>query len=232
VKIVLNVFEKLKKKDELRPIALKFVLNSLDKCIVKCNYCNIEMERSLYIHHFNNVCLIDCLMKCGEKVTIATQDDHFKTCLNYEILCQYCKAVTTRKMKDNHEEQCPDKEIPCEFCKEFIRRKNYQNHLVSDCRSYPLTCECLKDFERQYFAEHYSTCPEIIILCNGSKIGCEFKQKRKDMILHENECVYAKLSPLFINLLTEVEQLKKQLEKTENTIHKEQKKATRNVCKE
>jgi len=111
------------KKDELRPIALKFVLNSLDKCIVKCNYCNIEMERSLYIHHFNNVCLIDCLMKCGEKVTIATQDDHFKTCLNYEILCQYCKAVTTRKMKDNHEEQCPDKEIPCEFCKEFIRRK-------------------------------------------------------------------------------------------------------------
>jgi len=44
------------------------------------------------------------------------------------------------------------------------------------------------------------------------------------MILHENECVYAKLSPLFINLLTEVEQLKKQLEKTENTIHKEQKK--------
>jgi len=197
---------------DLVPITTKFILNLLDKCIVKCNRCNIEIERSLFIHHFNNVCLYDCRMQCGEKVTLGSQVDHFKTCLNYQIRCQDCGTVTTRKMKDNHEIHCPEKRIPCEFCKGSILRKNYKNHILTNCRRYPLTCECLKKFERQYFAKHCTTCPEVIILCKGSEIGCNFKPKRKESINHENECVYAKISPDILNLKTE--QLKMELEKT------------------
>jgi len=84
---------------ELIPISSRFVLNLLDKCIVKCNICNIEIERSLFIHHYNDVCLRDCRMKCGEKVTIVSQSNHYKTCENYLFKCQDCNTVITRKMK-------------------------------------------------------------------------------------------------------------------------------------
>jgi len=204
---------KIINQGELIPISTNFVLNLLDKCIVKCNICNIEIERSLFIHHYNNVCLRDCYMKCGEKVTIATQKEHYKTCENYQVRCRHCKTITTRKiMKDIHAEQCPEKEILCAFCEEYKKRKNYKKHIEIFCRRFPLKCECLKEFERQYFGDHCSKCPEAKIRCSGSNIGCTFKEARKDIIVHENECVYAKLSPVFIDLHKELNRLKKELE--------------------
>ncbi|KAH3763225.1 hypothetical protein Pelo_4927 [Pelomyxa schiedti] len=172
-----------------KAITVKTVLLKLASIPVYCPVCKNVVPRDYLDEHIAN-CPIECLNKCGIKVSPRNQELHNLT---------ECLAVFVR----------------CEQCNDLIQRKSLQDlsHKQLDC---PVNCEnqCGKRVRPRDIPQHNATtCTMMIVRCTMPQF-CTWSGRRCEQNAHLESCLLAKLSPVLNSLIDENKTLYKILEES------------------
>ena len=127
--------------------------------------------------------------------TVGTLEEHVATCKFTLLPCpKECKDDSEkikqfmRKDLDKHlKEDCPNRDRSCEHCGEKVPYSSLDEHDTT-CPKKLLPCPngCGSTMERQHVSEHVATeCELTVIPCKYMRLGCDTKQKRIDMAVHE-----------------------------------------------
>lgn len=115
--------------------------------LVMCNQCymsNIPLIQRK--HHMDHLCLnrkIDCPRKCQRQVIFCQLDQHYETCPNYIISCQYCEEAFTKVTIHRHElNDCIYRYVNCTIkgCHDKIQLTRLQEHIYSRCNYRFIEC--------------------------------------------------------------------------------------------
>ena len=145
-----------------------------------------------------------------------SQDKQLEGCQFVQVTCLHCFQLYQRSIVQVHQnEQCPRRPFSCEYCKDVD--SNYEDVTINHwpvCGYYPVQCPlgCGQSIERRSYDSHVNnTCALKFIECEFSKVGCDVKLPRKDMLAHLTNGLGHHMSLLLTNqgkLQVENEQLK------------------------
>jgi TNF receptor-associated factor 5 len=165
----------------------KIIINQLDALLAKCPCCETGIPRSMLQNHIERYCqdaLVPCIgPNCDQAVRREISD---RGCLHYDSTCPDCHESHQQIDMANHREyQCKEREKSCEHCGWIILR-----------------CEEV---------EHMEECEDIISPCRWAKYGCQHESKRKDLVLHADDCHCKLVGPIAETLTSEINSLQADL---------------------
>ena len=127
---------------------------------------------------------------CVWKGIIGEVEAHLDECNELVVNClNKCRVILKRSELMNHcENECLNRKVNCIHCKIVFQYKEIDNHFTT-CPELPLLCpnECIETFPRKEMNSHIEKdCPNTIVLCTNE---CGLKMKRGKLSIHcENEC--------------------------------------------
>ena len=124
-----------------------------------------------------------CTSRCGEKVVRRNLEEHKKNeCVLRPENCRYCRWLGTHESMNNHYLECQKYPIPC-----------------------PNNCG-KKNIPVQEVEGHLQECPEQVINCVHSNLGCRGVFKRRTSESHYKDAVatHLSLSLARVDLLTQI----------------------------
>lgn len=108
-------------------------------------------------------------------------------------------------------------EIRCNTCEKVMTRGRMAGHYFYECQ---VDCNdgCGQKMTRFETRAHENNCPEVVINCFGSTVGCLYRCKRKDMNDHNLDCTYAKLAPMIMALEKRLQKVEREQLEDKNEI--------------
>lgn len=165
----------------------KIVINQLDALLVKCVCCENPIPRSMLQNHVDRYCK-DALVKCPGKTCdqVVKRELSDKGCLHYDVTCPDCKETHQEISIASHRETtCKEREKECEHCGDEILR----------CKE----------------SEHIEQCPDIVAPCKWAEYGCHHESKRKDLLVHFDDCNFKLVGPMADMLKKEINTLQAEM---------------------
>ena len=122
---------------------------------------------------------------CVWKGSIGETDEHLDECIEFILPCSnLCGDILKRSELKNHcENECLNRKVNCIHCKIVFRYKEIDNHFTT-CPELPLLCpnECMGTFLRKNINSHIEKdCPNMIIYCTNN---CGVGMKRSESSAH------------------------------------------------
>mgnify|MGYP003365226970 CR=1 FL=1 len=107
---------------------------------------------------------------------------------------------------------CPHTCIPCADCAQKVRLMDITFHLENECLKHITTCTgCHLSFPLMHLKLHQKHCQKIYVDCPGLQYGCTWKGQRELLTeIHENDCVFIKMSGYFKKLEGNMQELNKE----------------------
>ena len=137
-------------------LALEAHLMVCPYALVKCDYCNDAIVYNMDL------------------------DNHYKLCMDYQIECELCKTIYTKKV--DHVAECKMKK--CSWCETIDDKKTITEH-EEKCIHRPVKCACGISYKVKDTEYHLQTCRESETKC---PFGCSDIIKRKDEEKHFEVC--------------------------------------------
>lgn len=127
---------------------------------------------------------------CKWRGQLRDLDDHGNTCEFTIVGCpNECRAqIQRRKLQAHVYSTCPKRMFTCPHCKEAGMYADITTTHLRKCPGVKIQCpfSCgVHHFRRKNLQEHLSTCPNEIIPCSWSEIGCSTRLPRNTMKNHE-----------------------------------------------
>ena len=152
---------------------------------------------------------------CEWKGSLCRLDDHkagrgCEGCQYEPVSCTLgCGEEVIRKDLENHKQNtCASRPLNCEYCQWLGTHKNINNH-YSECQKYPIPCpnNCgKKNIPVQEVEGHLQECPEQVIKCSYSDLGCKdvFKRRTSENHGENSKDAHIQLLRSRVTLLTQV----------------------------
>ena len=107
---------------------------------------------------------------------------------------------------------CPHTHIACANCAQQVRLMDITFHLENECLKHMTTCTgCHLSFPLMHLKLHQKHCQKIYVDCPGLEYGCTWKGQRELLTeIHENDCVFIKMSGYFKKLEGNLQELNKE----------------------
>ena len=89
-----------------------------------------------------------------------------------------------------HREKCPKRPFTCHYCKYQSTNEVVLNEHHQVCDKYLIICpnKCSEDeIERGVLPNHLDNCPNQLLECEFSHVGCHEKIRRCDLLKHQSE---------------------------------------------
>lgn len=98
-----------------------------------------------------------------------------------------CGGNVPRLTMMNHiQTTCPKRQVTCNYCRVKLRQFEFREHCKT-CPDYPIQCKCGVNVARKMVSSHEALCPEHLVACPYSWVGCNHKFPRKGQASHEME---------------------------------------------
>lgn len=107
---------------------------------------------------------------------------------------------------------CPHTTLKCVDCEQQVRLMDITFHLEHECLKHMTTCTgCHLSFPLMHLEMHQKHCQKIYVDCPGLKYGCTWKGQRELLTeVHENDCVFIKMSGYFQKLENNMQELNRE----------------------
>lgn len=131
---------------------------------------------------------------------------HVAECEYSNIVCQCGEFVERRLYK---EDRCVHKEVECVNCQQLVCEIDMEEHLNSHCEGNLQKCSgCQLSFPKMHLQAHEDKCPKMHLQCPGAPNGCNWRGQRELLLtIHQEECVFIKLSAKFAAIDSSMMQL-------------------------
>ena len=123
---------------------------------VECPYCHMwagDLNTELYNHLIIGCTafLWECV--CGEHYTIASAEDHMRSCSKY-CHCEDCDAHVLMTQIGKHMMDVHQKSMCCS-CRQFVHIEGMTNHILEKCPERLLCCDiCMGLIRMRFFQKH------------------------------------------------------------------------------
>ncbi|KAI6657548.1 TNF receptor-associated factor 5-like [Oopsacas minuta] len=116
---------------------------------------------------------VKCPRGCDWESMLSGLESHLVGGCEREELCTCGASLGKEDLVLHKLTECPKRIIKCEYCREDIEAQNQSSHL-SKCQIYPRLCSlgCGEKLTIPQEKKHQDTCPNMVIPCSFSKIGC------------------------------------------------------------
>ncbi|XP_056017213.1 TNF receptor-associated factor 6-B-like isoform X3 [Ostrea edulis] len=174
-------------------------------------------------------------VKCGNQNEgctwageLRSYEEHESQCLYISVPCDNgCGVSLPRHALTEHEETCERRHVNCQHCNLHIPFTDLTKHQVLACQNLPVQCTlcgqtgiCRKDISA-HIDITIGDCPLIVVPCQYASFGCQFQDKRRDMIDHYREAANHHIL-LLVRNVSDQEQRISALERQLEQIHLEQ----------
>ncbi|XP_048761614.2 TNF receptor-associated factor 6-B-like isoform X2 [Ostrea edulis] len=186
-------------------------------------------------HRFCRSCILGVIngrphAKCpvDNVVFKCSTEEHESQCLYISVPCDNgCGVSLPRHALTEHEETCERRHVNCQHCNLHIPFTDLTKHQVLACQNLPVQCTlcgqtgiCRKDISA-HIDITIGDCPLIVVPCQYASFGCQFQDKRRDMIDHYREAANHHIL-LLVRNVSDQEQRISALERQLEQIHLEQ----------
>ena len=152
-----------------------------------------------------------------------TQEKQQKGCQFIQVSCVHCSIFFLRSNIQMHQTVlCSKRPFRCEYCRDYD--STYEDVTTNhwpECGHYPVQCpnRCGKSVKHRELKAHISIdCPQTIIDCEFSHVGCEVQLPRKNMPAHLTENVVKHVSLQANNLKHVIDQLRNENKELEEDV--------------
>ncbi|XP_065893870.1 TNF receptor-associated factor 5-like [Dysidea avara] len=162
--------------------------------------------------------------KCQWKGAPSELLNHLKVCDIKPIMCPHgCdKQLEKNNMRLHAEFDCSLRLVSCIHCWKKVKDKDMAKH-TSGCPKMPLPCpnKCSapKMITREEMKQHLEVCPDQVVACKYSELGCQQKMKRKELDQHMSTAIQHHLDLVAKRAISE-ENARKQLEYANKQLEK------------
>lgn len=177
-----------------RPIISRAAMKEIYESIICCRFCQYQGKLENMAAHENNCMkrLVSC-QYCKKEITFDTIQEHENQCT---LPCQYCKdEFRSIEIKEHEKRNCIERPFYCEIygCDVTFPYKDLEAHQV-ECPFRLVKCDdCNRKIEfRKIHVHRACECTEVVRPCQNYK--CDFLGKFSDMVRHDEECQYKRLS--------------------------------------
>ena len=138
-----------------------------------------------------NKLLIWCSEGCGQQIKLGQLKSHLSQCPCIKLDCPNgCDMKIQGQYMADHKEKCPKRPFICCYCKHQSTYEVIVNEHHPVCDKYPIICpnKCSEDeIERGVLPDHLENCPNQLLECEFSHVGCHEKIRRCDLLKHQSE---------------------------------------------
>ena len=155
--------------------------------------------------------------KCQWKGAPSELLNHLKVCKIKPIMCQHgCgKQLEKNNMIIHVGCLCSLRVVFCSYCYKKFKDKDLVKH-TGGCPKMPLPCpnKCpvTKVITREEMKQHLEVCPDQVVACKYSELGCHQNMKRKELDQHMSSVMQDHLDLVAKKAISE-ENARKQLER-------------------
>ena len=161
----------------------------------KCPMCRQSKYSMLPDKYFErntlNKLLIWCSEGCGQEIELGRLKSHLSQCPCIELDCPNgCGLKVQGQYMAEHKEKCPKRPFICCYCKYQSTYEVVVNEHHPVCDKYLMICpnKCSEDeIERGLLPDHLENCPDQVLECEFSHVGCHEKIRRCDLSKHQSE---------------------------------------------
>jgi hypothetical protein len=122
---------------------------------------------------------------------------HAQECGFAPCKCEKCSwSGLARDFELHTSRVCPERVVRCPMagCSNIIKANCLSIHL-GECLHRIIECgDCEWKGAFLNFEHHVSVCPERIVLCKNSSLGCSVKTRRKAELYHRSLCIFQKVT--------------------------------------
>lgn len=122
---------------------------------------------------------------------------HAQECGFAPCKCEKCSwSGLARDFELHTSRVCPERVVRCPMagCSNIIKANRLSIHL-GECLHRIIECgDCEWKGAFLNFERHVSVCPERIVLCKNSSLGCSVKTRRKAELYHRSLCIFQKVT--------------------------------------
>ena len=133
---------------------------------------------------------VRCPKGCNWESPLSALETHLAGGCGREEACE-CGVTLTRVELELHKRtKCPKREIKCEYCGGGFAAEQIVTHLL-ECDLCPRACShgCGEKVTRRQDDTHQETCPNKVVPCPFSRIGCEVELMRMSLDQHTESAV-------------------------------------------
>ncbi|XP_078318035.1 TNF receptor-associated factor 6-B-like isoform X2 [Crassostrea virginica] len=131
---------------------------------------------------------------CAWSGELRTYQDHDGRCLYISVPCDnHCGLILPRFRLTDHAETCERRPVDCQHCNSQIPFTDLTKHQVLACQNLPVQCTLCGQagIRRKDISSHIDIttgdCPSTVVPCQYASFGCQFQNKRRDMVEHYRE---------------------------------------------
>ena len=181
-------------KDKFKQQATTTRTNTSRK-IPSCPMCRQNKYSMLPDKYFErntlNNLLIWCSEGCGQEIELGRLNSHLSQCPCIQLDCPNgCGSKVQGRFMAEHKKKCPKRPFTCHYCKYQSTYEVIVNEHHPVCDKYLIICpnKCSEDeIERGVLPSHLHKCPNQLLECEFSHVGCHEKIRRCDLLKHQSE---------------------------------------------
>ena len=163
--------------------------------IPRCPMCRQNKYSMLPDKYFErntlNKLLIWCSEGCGQEIELGRLKSHLSQCPCIQLDCPNgCGSKVQGRFMAEHKKKCPKRPFTCHYCKYQSTYEVIVNEHHPVCDKYLIICpnKCSEDeIERGVLPSHLDKCPNQLLECEFSHVGCHEKIRRCDLLKHQSE---------------------------------------------
>ena len=163
--------------------------------IPRCPMCRHNKYSMLPDKYFErntlNKLLIWCSEGCGQEIELGRLKSHLSQCPCIQLDCPNgCGSKVQGQFMAEHKKNCPKRPFTCHYCKYQSTYEVIVNEHHPVCDKYLIICpnKCSEDeIERGVLPSHLDKCPNQLLECEFSHVGCHEKIRRCDLLKHQSE---------------------------------------------
>ena len=161
-------------------------------CCPMCREKKYKISPDKYFERntLNNL-LIWCSEGCGQEIELGRLKSHLSQCPCIQLDCPNgCGLKVQGQLMAEHKEKCPKRPFTCHYCKYQSTYEVIVNEHHPVCDKYLIICpnKCSEDeIERGVLPSHLDNCPNQLLECEFSHVGCHEKIRRCDLLKHQSE---------------------------------------------
>nr|XP_011454006.2 TNF receptor-associated factor 6-B [Crassostrea gigas] len=174
-------------------------------------------------------------VKCGNHDKGCTWTGELRSYQEHDARCQYvsvhcennCGLRIPRHQLTDHADVCERRPVDCQHCNSQIPFTDLTKHQVLACQNLPVQCTLCGQagIRRKDISAHIDIttgdCPLTVIPCQYASFGCQFQDKRRDMVEHYREAANHHIL-LLVRKISDQEQRISALEREVHLIQQEQ----------
>lgn len=151
--------------------------------------------------------------------------DHLNICDFIYVRCQYgCGLSLLKQTQNDHEAICERRPVECQDCHIQIAFADLTKHQVLICQNFLVQCAVCGQggLKRKEISNHTDVnkgdCPETVVPCQYTALGCQHQQKRRNLPEHYKEATDHHVS-LLVQHISEQNKHIDRLEKNISQLH-------------